>query len=1089
MTHHSRPVALPHVVSACLRLLTLAIPAGLVLGARGEPEPLAAAKNGLAPAYLPNRLGLKFEATSAPAEALRKARTKGMALDEVSLSPELDALKTKYEVWEIVPVFSGFEVTDASGMVIAVETMHEHMVRVAQKLGRTAPTREEAARVPDLTTVYALKIAEEADVLEAAAAFSACPGVEYAEPGHIFRACGPPDPPNDPYWSSSDSWGQGYDDLWGLKRIGCLEAWCQSTGSGIVVAVVDTGVDYMHEEMHDNMWLNALEDLNGNGHWDPGDANAEDDDGNGKLDDVNGWNAITEYGNPMDDHGHGTHVAGAAAAIGYNATGVIGVAFEAKIMAVKVLDSTGWGSSEDVAEGIKYAAENGAAIINCSLGGIDWDWIISNAIQYAHGWGRLVVCAAGNKWPLQPRGGHFCFPARHPLTLAVGATNYGNPAPDSEGRSWFSLTGFSLDVGAPGGGEDSVNILSLQADDRQPEGSRYVVSPGYYRMIGTSMAAPHVSGLAAMLRSARPYLSPQELRQTIRVTADDLGPAGRDDQHGFGRIDAPATVNPSLSPARCELYILNPIPDLFNPWDYYGYIDITGTAKGAQFSQWKLEWSDDDARSWNFISQGTSPKDGETLGRFYDNNLNDAEYIFRLTVRDSLGRDFEHRSSVMELDGWNGEHVRFPANPYTHPEFMDSAPAIAQLDPYQGGPLDIVVSTRQLWFPPDVPSDLGRLAALSGESPSATTLMDLDSCHSSPAVANLDGNPASAPHIVVLAEDASYSPPEGVFCLDRWGGVEWHFPDRLTSEDWAVSPAVADIRPDWYGLEVVACSSRRVCLLSRYGDLLWEWLASPGQPYFGILNAPTVSNLGDPYTGMKIIVVGYWRASPYTGAVYVLDAYGSELWHYNLPESPSQTVFSSAAVGQIDGYGLHDMAFGSKNGKLYCVSGEGSLLWGFDAGASIETSPAIGYISNMGPGPQIVFGASDGKVYCVNRDGSLCWQFDTRGGPIYSSPAIAPVYYGYPGVIIGSANTRLYFIDGYYGTLIRVFRGFANVTGSPTVADVNQDTPGVEVVVGFDDGRLFLLNSAENDCCPPGAMPWPTFQHDNARTGCYDGWY
>ena len=893
-----------------------------------------------------------------------------------------------------------------------------------------------------------------------------------------------------------------------MKRIGCLDAWGHSTGSGTVVAVVDTGVDYLHEELHDNMWLNSAEDLNGNGHWDSGDINFADDDKNGYLDDVNGCNWVTgqygdPYGNPMDDHGHGTHVAGTVAAIGYNATGVIGVAYEAKIMALKVFGSGGelylW-DIPDLADAMVYATDNGANVINCSWLLIDWDWPISNAIQYAEAMGCLVVCAAGNKWDLQPRGGHFGFPARHPLSVAVGATNYGNPGPDYETRSPFSLIGFSLDVGAPGGDTDTpwgIDILSLQADDLTPGDDQHtgwlIVSPGYYRMAGTSMATPHVSGLAGLLRSARPYLSPQELRQTIRITAHDLGPVGRDDQVGFGRIDAAATLNPLLSPARCELYIMNPIPDLFNPWNYYGYIDITGAARGAQFSRWKLEWSDNDGRTWSLISQGTTPKNpGETLGRFYDNSLNDAEYLFRLTVTDTLGRDLEHRSSVMELDGWNGAHVRFPADVYTPPEFVDSAPAIADLDPSYPGPLDIVVTTWDNNAGYVGTPELGRIAVANGGSPSFTTLMEMDAIYSSPAVTNLDGNPASPPHIVVLADDADYTPPGGVFCFDSTGSVEWHFPDTLTWEDWGTSPAVADVRPDYYGLETVACSSRRVCLLSRYGNLLWQWPSSippPPQPCFSMESAPTLSNLGDPYTGMKVIVAGYRWPAPLTGALYVLGAYGSELWHYDLPESPSRIFYSSPAVAQIDGYGLHDIVFGSENGKLYCVSGDGSLLWQFNAGAAIHTSPAIGSLRNNGLTPQIVFGADNGKVYCLNRNGSLCWQFDTRGGPIYSSPAIAPVYYGYPGVIIGSANCRLYFIDGYYGVLIRAFRGFANITGSPTAADINASRPGLETVVGFDDGRFFLLNSAENDYCPAGAKPWPTFQHDNARTGCYDGWY
>lgn len=1084
--------------------VTVAQPSAPGLG--GTPEPAAPGPGLTERMYAPGKVIVKFDPDSAPARALREARTSTAALHEVALSPELEALKAKYPVTAISCVFRAFDIKDAAGNTVAVETVQEHATRVAMRLGRTAPTEREMADLPDLTTVYSLKIADDADVLEAVAAFSACAGVEYAQPAYVGEICAPPD---DPYWLSNDSWHQGYDDLWGLKRMGCLDAWSHSAGSGTVVAVVDTGVDYLHEELHDNMWVNTLEDLNGNGHWDSGDINFSDDDQNGYLDDVNGCNWVTgqymdPYGNPMDDNGHGTHVAGTIAAIGYNATGVIGVAYEARVMALKVFNSGGglydW-DLEDVGDSIVYAVDNGADVINCSWRLAAWDWPVSNGIQYAEAMGCLVVCAAGNSTPWEPRGGHFAFPALHLLTVAVGATNYGYQGPQDERRSGFSRLGFSLDVGAPGGDNDwpgdsygiRADILSLQADDLDPSGhdGLFIVSPGYYRMRGTSMAAPHVSGLAALLRSARPYLSPQELRQTIRMTADDLGPVGRDDQHGFGRIDAAATLNPLLSPARCELYIMNPIPDLFNPWNYYGYIDITGAARGAQFSRWKLEWSDNDGRTWSLISQGTNPMNpGVTLGRFYDNSLNDAEYLFRLTVTDTLGRDFEHRSSVMELDGWNGAHYRFP-----YVEFVDTAPAIADLDPYYQGPLDVVVATWDMYSTSPLPEwpGLGHIGVFSGGSPSFTSFMELDAVHSSPAVADLDGYPGNPPRIIVAAEHTPGG-EEGIFCFDASGSLQWRF--VYYGRDWATSPAVADVDPSSSGLEIAACATELLFLLNKYGSQLWSWYGGtwyPSAPYFFMYSCPTLSNLGDPYGGMKVIAVGYWAYS-FTdpdpqGAVYVLNADGTESWHYDLPESPSKIFYSSAAVGQIDGSGLHDIVFGSENGKLYCVSGEGSLLWQFNAGAAIHTSPAIGSLCNNGLTPQIVFGADNGKVYCLNRNGSVHWQFDTRGGPIYSSPAIAPVYYGYPGVIIGSANCRLYFIDGWYGVLIRAFRGFANITGSPTVADINPSTTGLETVVGFDDGRFFLLNSAENDYCPAGAKPWPTFQHDNARTGCYDGWY
>jgi len=158
--------------------------------------------------YAPGKVIVKFEADSVAANALRAGRIRQAPLHELALSPGLDALKEKYDVATISSVFRAFDVKDAAGNVVGVETMQEHAMRVAMRLGRPAPSEREMAELPDLTSVYSLKIADDADVPEAVAGFSACAGVEYAQPAYLARICGPPDPPDDPYWLSSDSWGR-----------------------------------------------------------------------------------------------------------------------------------------------------------------------------------------------------------------------------------------------------------------------------------------------------------------------------------------------------------------------------------------------------------------------------------------------------------------------------------------------------------------------------------------------------------------------------------------------------------------------------------------------------------------------------------------------------------------------------------------------------------------------------------------------------------------------------------------------------------------------------------------------------------------
>ena len=208
-------------------------------------------------------------------------------------------------------------------------------------------------------------------------------------------------------------------------------AWDQSLGADIVVAVIDTGIDYNHETLYRdsngngvldageqyNVWINAGEDINHNGIVDAGDLDGVDDDGDGFIDDIRGWNFVSNNNSPMDDFGHGTHVAGIIAAVGNNTRGITGVAPMARVMAVKCLDANGSGSETNLANGIIYAADRGAHIINNSWGGSGQSQLIKSAIDHARSRNCVVVAAAGNSaW----NAAQF-FPANVPGVLVVGA--------------------------------------------------------------------------------------------------------------------------------------------------------------------------------------------------------------------------------------------------------------------------------------------------------------------------------------------------------------------------------------------------------------------------------------------------------------------------------------------------------------------------------------------------------------------------------------------------------------------------------------------------------------------------------------------
>jgi len=264
----------------------------------------------------------------------------------------------------------------------------------------------------------------------------------------------------------------------------------------------------------------------------PGDG--LDNDGNGLVDDVAGWDFVNFDAHPNDDRGHGTHVAGTVAQSTNNNLGVAGVGFGVTVMPVKVLDAAGTGTDQWVANGIYYAVNNGADIINLSLGSPDPSAVLEAAVAYAYSNGVVVFAAAGNEDVSS------CdYPAAYDdYVIAVGATQY------DESKAPYSNYGSSLDIVAPGG-----NTGLDQNGDGYADGvlqntfSNTTVDFAYWFYQGTSMATPHASGVAALLLSVNSTLTPSDIRNILESTAEDLGTAGRDDVYGWGLIDAQAALN------------------------------------------------------------------------------------------------------------------------------------------------------------------------------------------------------------------------------------------------------------------------------------------------------------------------------------------------------------------------------------------------------------------------------------------------------------------------------------------------------------------------------------------------------------------
>lgn len=395
-------------------------------------------------------------------------------------------------------VAAGISSLDPLLRQIGASSMEPVVKRVAELKGESLESF--SAEVLDVSQLYAVRFDPANNPQDVANLLAQDPTVEYAEPNYIAGITGRPVyipvplTPNDPYFKYQ----------WHLQAIQAPAAWDRSTGQGVIVAVVDTGVDFGAPDLANT---NRLP----------------------------GYDFVNNDTDPTDDQSHGTHVAGTIAQSTNNGVGVAGVAFNANLLPVKVLGSDGQGSYENIIRGIMYAVDQGARVINLSLAGRNGSQALRDAMAYAYNRGVLVVAAAGNS------NGPVEFPAAYDdYVLAVGSTRF-----DST-RAPYSNSGSQIDLVAPGGdidvdqNQDGYADGILQQTFKTP-GSGYT----YLFFEGTSMASPHVAGVAALMLSRKPNASPDEVKTIMMRTARSLGSP---DQFGAGLVqaaDAVAAIAPT----------------------------------------------------------------------------------------------------------------------------------------------------------------------------------------------------------------------------------------------------------------------------------------------------------------------------------------------------------------------------------------------------------------------------------------------------------------------------------------------------------------------------------------------------------------
>lgn len=343
------------------------------------------------------------------------------------------------------------------------------------------------------------------------------------------------DLPTDPNFQNKGTWQQAHDDQWAIKRVGFTNdeksAWhkINDDAKPVIIAVIDTGLDWNHLDISwDNIWLNPGEIAD----------NGIDDDNNGYIDDMIGWNFFANDNKPWDHDGHGTFVSGVIAGTWNNDAGIAGINPKSKIMVLKALNNFGHSRASYLARAVLYAVDNGARVINMSVGGEGLTKILTEAISYAHSKGAVIVVAAGNS---AVDIENFGFAALDDV-IAVASTDL------EDKRAVFSNWGPKIDISAPG-----LDVLSLRARRTDfmsgipgityAAGAAYVGDDNrYYRASGTSFSAPIVSGVASLLIGNRPELTGDEVKRILLNSARDVDTPGVDQYTGYGIVDANAAL-------------------------------------------------------------------------------------------------------------------------------------------------------------------------------------------------------------------------------------------------------------------------------------------------------------------------------------------------------------------------------------------------------------------------------------------------------------------------------------------------------------------------------------------------------------------
>ncbi len=799
--------------------------------------------------------------------------------------------------------------------------------------------------------------------------------------------------PNDPMVTPSQ--------LYWIFKTQCPAAWDYEKGShNVVIGIVDSGVKWNHEDLVENIWNNLGEDADGDGHtieyingeWvlDPGDINGVDDDGDGKVDDLIGWDSYENDNNPMQTYPtnyHGTHVAGCAGAVGDNGVGISGGGMHISLMPVKCASSTQ--ASDTIANGynmIKYAADAGADIINCSWGGPGGGSYANTVVNYATAHGALVVVAAGNA-NTEHNAAYQDYPADCDNAFNVAATDA------SDHKAGFSDYGEPIDISAPG-----VAIRSTLYNGSGQD--------TYQNLQGTSMASPVVAGICGLVKSLYPDLTPQEIKDRIMTSADnidDLNP-GYVGKLGAGRINAWAALVydqiPNISVEQTRLIELEGDGDgVCNPgetvtmkaklFDMNGWMDATNVNVTLRCNVEGITILDSTS-VYPAIPNGMGMwQNTDTFSFVTSENLDSMTipFSFHITADTefpySQDLDFEISLSMIQA-GW----------PFMANGGITSSPVVVDLN--NDGINEVLFG--------DMAGNIHAVEPDGFNELSGFPVNIGGNVRSDLAVGNLDSD--ENPEIVATNTLGQ------LYGIDSDGTIIFTIGASEDGQTYKTNPVIADINHDGNN-EVISLTLSGILNVvngdgSNYGGFpieMGEMFLSPfvvadldGDGNDEIIISATNSNLHAISTANAGDIAGFpidldapsmvgavansTNGSPeifltnFNGDMLAVDNTGNVVFDNNY----GSTIRGGISIGDLNNDGSIELTFTTYDGNLHVTDINGSEFENFpyNVGTQLDATPLLSNIDND-EDVEMIFVDHSGHIYAVNLDGT-----EVAGFPYYN---------------------------------------------------------------------------------------------------------